>query len=182
MSMHHEPLLNRAILFADQAHQGQRDKAGQPYIRHPMRVMNQVKSLDAKVVAILHDTLEDTRVGLLDLHHLGLNALQLHAIIALSKQQGESRFDVLKRTLSHPLACYVKYADIYDNINLRRLPRITHRDLQRYQSYALIAKILANACTFYQALDNLPASDHSQSLFKTSILTCAVRLSQHTDY
>ena len=182
MSIHHEPLLTRAILFADRAHQGQRDKAGQPYIQHPMRVMNQVNSLDAKVVAILHDTLEDTWVSLLDLHHLGLNALQLHAIIALSKQQGESRFEVLKRTLLHPLACYVKYADVYDNMNLRRLPKITYQDLQRYQSYCLISKILANACTFYQTLDDLPASDHSQSLFKTSILICAVRLAQHTDY
>ena len=56
--------LEVAILIAVKAHMGQVDKAGKSYILHPLRVMQNVESIDAKIVAVLHDVLEDTDITL----------------------------------------------------------------------------------------------------------------------
>ena len=172
-------VLNAAIHLAHVAHQGQVDKAGQAYILHLLRVMNAVNSQDGKIVAILHDTLEDTWVNLWHLHHIGLHARHVNALLALSKQLGESRFQVLKRTLKNPLACYVKYADVCDNMNLARLAKISAQDLQRYQSYVIIFQILHNACTVYHALNLIPERSNPQPRCQPCTLVSAIRLAQH---
>lgn len=171
-------VLKAAIRLAHDAHQGQVDKAGQAYILHPLRVLHAVNSLDGKIVAILHDTLEDTWVNLWHLHHIGLHALHLNALIALSKQPGESRFQALKRTLTNPLACYVKYADVCDNMNLARLDKIAAEDLRRYQSYLIIFEILQNACIVYHALNLIPAVSATKPRFQPCTLILAIRLAQ----
>ena len=51
--------IEKALQIAARAHEGQKDKDGQPYILHPLRVMNAVEGEPAKVVAVLHDVIED---------------------------------------------------------------------------------------------------------------------------
>ena len=147
-------LLKNAIQLAYFAHHQQYDKAGQPYILHPLRVMKNVSSIDAKIVAILHDILEDTEISQIDLHELGLQTEHLYALLALSKYTHESRFDVLKRTLLNPLACEVKCADVRDNMNLLRLKSIQIQDFRRYQQYRIVYQVLMNAHEFYQRLQH----------------------------
>jgi len=52
----------KAYCIAKKAHKGQKDKGGKPYIKHPVYVAKRVKGRDAKIVALLHDTIEDTSV------------------------------------------------------------------------------------------------------------------------
>ena len=65
--------LDRAIELAKQHHEGQTDKTGNPYIEHPLRVMNQVESEEEKIVAILHDIVEDTDISLDELRNEGFS-------------------------------------------------------------------------------------------------------------
>ena len=146
-------LLIQAIQLAQQAHDGQVDKAGLAYIQHPLRVMHQMKTIEAKIIAILHDTLEDTWVTHQHLKALGLGIKHIDALNSLTKLAHENRFDVLKRTLVNPLACEVKCADVHDNMNLTRLKSITKKDLQRYQQYCQIYAVLQQACEFYQRIN-----------------------------
>lgn len=148
--MYSDHRLDRAIKLAHQAHDGQVDKAGLAYIQHPLRVMHQMKTIEAKIIAILHDTLEDTWVTHQHLKALGLDIKHIDALNALTKLAYENRFDVLKRTLLNPLACEVKLADVYDNMNLARLTHINQNDIQRYQQYRQIYLVLQQACEFYQ--------------------------------
>jgi (p)ppGpp synthase/HD superfamily hydrolase len=181
MQSHHD-LLKNAIQLAYFAHYQQSDKAGRPYILHPLRVMQNVKSLDAKVVAVLHDILEDTQVSSIDLHHAGLHSKHLYALLALSKHAHESRFDVLKRTLLNPLACEVKCADVLDNMNLLRLKSIQMKDLKRYRQYQLIYQHLMTVHAFYQRLQNHQPLKYSKDVkvqTKRTILSLAIYLAIH---
>lgn len=63
--------LEKAILIATKAHEGQKDKAGKPYILHPLRVMLRMKTTKDMMAAILHDVVEDTDVTLDDLREHG---------------------------------------------------------------------------------------------------------------
>ena len=56
--------LERAIAIAAMAHEGQVDKAGMPYILHPLRMMLSVDTPEACMAAVLHDVVEDTAVTL----------------------------------------------------------------------------------------------------------------------
>lgn len=168
--------LEHALELAQRAHDGQLDKAGQDYIRHPLRVMQHMSTCDAKIVALLHDTLEDTWVNLIDLKHIGLAQYHLDALIALTKQPNESRFQTLKRTLLNPLACSVKRADVYDNMNLLRLNRIQAKDLQRYQQYLKIFTLLNDACQFHHVLGTDIEYKAIDTMFNKKTLTLALTL------
>ena len=100
--------LEKAIALATQRHAGQMDKAGQPYIQHPLRVMNSVDLEDAKIVAVLHDILEDTETTVQELRALGFKAQIIEAINALTKQPNETRLQAAERTALNPLAIQVK--------------------------------------------------------------------------
>ncbi len=113
--------LERAIALAAQAHEGQVDKSGQPYILHPIRVMLHVPTLDQKIAAILHDVVEDTSVTLDDLRREGFAEHILAAVDALTKRPGESRMDAAKRAGSDKIALMVKLSDLRDNMDPSRI-------------------------------------------------------------
>lgn len=141
-----ESLLAKAIAFAAQAHAGQTDKAGKPYIAHPMRVMAQVEGTEAKITAILHDVLEDTDYTASDLKdRLGLPDNILEAISALTRSPGTDYMDYIRRLSGCPLAAAVKRADLKDNMDLTRLPRITEKDKKRCEKYRSALKLLSEA-------------------------------------
>ena len=127
--------LGRAIELAKQHHEGQTDKAGNPYIEHPLRVMNQMKSEEEKIVAVLHDIVEDTDISLNDLKNEGFSEEVVSAVECLTKQDGENYDSYIERISFNPLAVKIKLADLEDNRDLTRLPQVTDKDLERLEKY-----------------------------------------------
>ena len=137
--------LENAIVLATTQHTGQLDKAGQPYILHPLRLMLQFSNPTLQIVAVLHDILEDTATTAEDLKELGFSTELIQAIQALTKQTGESRLEAAKRTVLNPLATQVKYVDVLDNMNLARINNPTSRDFARFEEYKMVLEILEQA-------------------------------------
>ncbi|ENX58288.1 MULTISPECIES: hypothetical protein [Acinetobacter] len=134
--------LEQAIAFAAKQHSGQVDKANAPYNLHPLRVMLNVPSMDHKIIAVLHDVLEDTETSIADLQALGFQTHIIEAIVALTKLDGESRIEAAQRTVQNPLARVVKLADITDNMDLSRIPSPTAKDFERMEQYQQVRAIL----------------------------------------
>ncbi len=128
-------LLERAIGIAVEAHRGQKDRYGVPYILHPLRVMARVDTDTEKTVAILHDVVEDTHWTLADLKREGFSEQVLAALDGVTKREGEAYEDFVRRSASHPLARRVKLADLEDNMDLRRIKSVGPEDTQRLQKY-----------------------------------------------
>lgn len=128
-------MLNNAIALARKAHDRQLDKGGQPYINHPLRVMNNMETVEEKIVAVLHDAVEDSDLTLEDLKVAGFSDLIIEAIDAITKQEGEKRKDYLRRVMNNPLALRVKIADMSDNADISRIPNPTERDRERIRIY-----------------------------------------------
>lgn len=128
--------LDRAILIATLSHNGQVDKAGEPYILHPIRVMMRMTTHEEKIVAILHDVIEDTALSLPSLSHEGFGNEILDAIDTLTHRDGENYEEYIRRIKNGPdLARRVKLADLADNSNRSRIPFPSERDIRRWMKY-----------------------------------------------
>lgn len=141
--------LEKAIALAAKKHAGQLDKAGQPYILHPLRLMLNVEEPEQKIVAVLHDVLEDTDTTVVDLISLGFSQNVIDAVVALTKKQGESRLDAAKRVIKNSLAKAVKLADLADNMDLTRIKSPTTQDYLRLEEYQKVKEFLMNSSTEY---------------------------------
>jgi (p)ppGpp synthase/HD superfamily hydrolase len=133
--------LEQAIRLATHLHAGQVDKAGKDYIEHPLRVMNSVEGETEKIVAVLHDTLEDTTITLEELEHLFGPVVAL-AIKALTREEDEDYFGFIHRVKTNEIAVQVKIADLNDNLDLGRLEQVSDRDLKQNAKYEKALKIL----------------------------------------
>ena len=129
------PTFEDALALAAQAHKGQYDLAGAPYICHPMRVALAQSDERARIVAILHDVIEDTAVTYQDLSAAGFDDEIIGAVEALTKRSGEKRIDAAARAKANPLALQVKLADVADNMNLARISNPTAEDYARLREY-----------------------------------------------
>ena len=138
--------LQRAIEIAVERHKGQtRAYENVPYYVHPLRVMQRVSGEDARIVAVLHDVIEDTGMTLEDLRNEGFTQEVATAVEVLSRREGESYAAFVQRCKQNPLARLVKLADLEDNFNLpgtRVRAEHLNRDLQRLCWYVLSAKYL----------------------------------------
>ncbi len=139
------PTIEDAIALAAQAHRGQLDKAGRPYILHPLRMMLQFDDEEGMVAAVLHDVIEDTNVEPSDLRQQGYRNEVLEALEALTRRQGESYADFIDRAAENPLARRVKLADLADNMDIGRLPSIKQSDCERLARYKSAWGRLASA-------------------------------------
>lgn len=128
-------LLETAIMIATKAHAGQLDKGGQPYILHPLSVMMRVDRIEEKIVALLHDVIEDSDVTMDQLKGYGFSAEIVTAVDALTHQPEESYENYIERIAKNRLATTVKLADLKENMNLSRIPNPTKRDQQRLLRY-----------------------------------------------
>lgn len=128
-------LLGVAISIAVKAHEGQKDRAGLPYITHPLRVMHLLKTYEEQIVAVLHDVIEDTSTTLSDLEELGFPSYILEALQAVTHLKGETYLDYVTRAKANPIAREVKKADLQDNSNIFRLPVMEDYDLRRLKKY-----------------------------------------------
>jgi hypothetical protein len=136
--------LEKAIRIAAQAHDGQRDKAGAPYILHPLRVMMKMATVAEQITAVLHDVVEDTDWTMEQLHQEGFNREILGALDCLSRRDGEEYGDFIKRVKLNPLAVKVKIADLEDNLDVLRLKEVTDADAKRLEKYQQALKMLIN--------------------------------------
>ena len=134
--------LEQAISLAAKQHEGQVDKANAPYILHPLRVMLNVPTIEHKIVAVLHDILEDTETTIEDLYQFGFQEHIIDAIVALTKKQGETRLEAAQRARQNPIARVVKLADINDNMNLSRIQSPTVKDFERLKEYQQVRDLL----------------------------------------
>lgn len=129
------PTLEDALALAARAHAGQLDKAGQPYILHPIRVMLRLPDAPARIVAILHDTVEDTDVTFEQLRAAGYPEEILAALDAVTRRETETYEEFVQRSALDPIGRRVKLADLSDNMDLRRLPTVKDRDSDRLERY-----------------------------------------------
>lgn len=127
--------LERAIALASLAHEGQTDKNGDPYILHPLRMMMRLTGLEAKIVAALHDVVEDTEWTMEGLATEGFSAEILDALDRVTKREGEDYLDFVQRAATNTVARQVKLADLEDNMNILRLSEIRDKDLERLRKY-----------------------------------------------
>lgn len=110
-------MLSKAIIFATNAHAGQKDKNNQPYILHSLRVMTTLSTENERIVGILHDVVEDTKYTLFDLRNqLELNGEICKALYAITRHKNEPYFDYIDRVKVNELARSVKIADLKDNL------------------------------------------------------------------
>ena len=130
-----QSMVDLALSIARQAHEGQLDKAGVDYIKHPIYVASQVEAEEEKAVALLHDVLEDSSVTAEELLIAGLPETVVTTVQLLTKQTGQDYQTYLQAVKSNPLACRVKLADLKHNSDLSRLTSIAEKDRERLKKY-----------------------------------------------
>ena len=128
-------MLEKAIRLAVEAHGGQVDKAGDPYILHPLRMMFQMKAPSEKIAAVLHDIVEDTGWTLDMLRREGFSEVVIEAVDNLTRRPDESYEAFIERAARNPIARRVKLADLEDNMDVRRLGKMTEKDQARLARY-----------------------------------------------
>ncbi len=131
------PTLEDAIALALRVHRGAVDKGGAPYILHPLRLMVRMGDPDARVVAVLHDVVEDGDVTLDDLRAQGYSARVVAALDRLTRRRDppESYEAFIERVADDPLARAVKRADLEDNLDVRRLAAVGPDEAARLTRY-----------------------------------------------
>jgi len=130
-------MLDKAILIATNAHAGQFDKGGRPYILHPLAVMyilnTEIEELNS--AAVLHDVIEDTKVTYADLRAAGINESVIAIVRILTKVPGETYDEYKARVMESPDAMRVKLADLTHNSDIRRLKGVSEKDIVRMAKY-----------------------------------------------
>ncbi len=128
--------LERAIAIAAEAHAGQVDKAGAPYLLHPLRMMLRVSSVEERIVAVLHDVCEDCPGWSFDrLKAEGFSDRILAALDSVTKRDGEDYESFVRRAVADPIGRSVKLADLSDNCDLSRIAAPSQRDYERIEKY-----------------------------------------------
>lgn len=135
-------LLQKARAIAEEAHRGQVDKGGSPYVQHPVRVAEACCTPEAKVAALLHDTIEDGGVTAGYLREQGFPDSIVEAVVALTRQEGEDYEDYVRRVAANPIGREVKLADLSDNMDISRIPHPTNRDWGRLEKYRRAWRLL----------------------------------------
>lgn len=133
--------LAAATLIAKLAHQGQKDKSGEPYIHHPMTVASYLEDPELKAIAMLHDTIEDTSVTYEDLLSVFGNNIA-DTVLCLTHQKEEDYFDYIRRVKKDPAARLVKLADIRHNMLPERNQNLDEKGRKRLEKYRIALKLL----------------------------------------
>ena len=128
--------LERALGIAAEAHRGQVDKAGEPYLLHPIRVMLRVRGDAERLVAVLHDVIEDSPDWSLErLRAEGFGEEVVRGVDCLTRRDAEPYDALIERAAGDPIARLVKLADLEDNMVLSRIADPGHRDHERIERY-----------------------------------------------
>ncbi len=137
--------LERAIAIAVEAHRGQVDKAGVPYILHPLRVMLKLSTEEERIVGVLHDVVEDTPWTFESLEREGFAPSVIDALRSVTRKDSESYEEFVLRASRNPIGRRVKLADLMDNSDPSRIENPTEADLQRMAKYARAIDLLSSS-------------------------------------
>ena len=143
--------LERALQIAVKAHAGAKDKGGDPYAFHPIRVMLRCKNPDARIVALLHDVVEDTDVTFEDLKAEGFSDTVLAALKLVTHLPEDSYEDYVRKIAGNPIAVEVKLADLEDNSDIRRLQCLDDKAVARFKKYLRAHRFLTGLDTDMQS-------------------------------
>jgi len=130
-------MLSAAIHIATNAHHGQFDKGGNPYILHPFAVMGllEVEDEELQCMALLHDVVEDTKITYNELRDSGMSDRVIEGVKILTKQRGQSYEEYKELVFSSRDAMIVKMADLTHNTDIRRLKGVSQKDIERMTKY-----------------------------------------------
>ena len=130
-------LLSKMLQFVTQKHTGQFDKAGQPYVLHPLKVMHYLRSEDEELqcIALGHDVIEDTDATYEDLRNIGMTDRIISGICALTKTEGQTYEEYKDKVFSNKDAMLVNLADLRHNTDIRRLKGVSEKDIARTVKY-----------------------------------------------
>ncbi len=128
-------MLNKAFEIAQKAHKHQMDKGGNPYILHLVRVAQRCTFEDEKIVALLHDTIEDTDITAEYLLREGFSQEVVDGILSVTRQERETYEDFVRRAKKNRLGRVVKIHDLEDNMDITRLKEVTSKDMERLNKY-----------------------------------------------
>lgn len=142
-------MLHKAIKIATKTHEGQVDKAGRPYISHPLRVMAMGTTEEEKIVGVLHDVVEDSDWTFERLTAEGFSSEVVDALRCVTKLSESEPYDMfIQRVKANPLAVKVKINDLTDNMDIRRLAYISEKDVKRLRKYLKAYKQLLGEPTY----------------------------------
>lgn len=142
--------IEKAVEIASQAHAGVKDKQGEPYLLHPIRVMMGVEGEAAQIVAVLHDVVEDTDVTLDDIRNGGFSDEVIAALTLVTHERDQPYADYVIACRANKVARQVKLSDLRDNTSLSRLlvrPDKYKTDALRMQRYLLSYRFLMDEIT-----------------------------------
>lgn len=135
--------LERAIEIAVNAHKGQKDKSGAPYILHLIRVMEKGKSEVEKICGILHDLVEDTQWTFEGLKKEGFSKEIIEVLKLITKESEDEDYTrFINRVITNSTATSVKINDLRDNMDITRLNQISSKDLIRLKKYLIAHRLL----------------------------------------
>lgn len=135
-------MIEKALHIAQKAHNGQTDKAGKPYILHPIRVAQRCNTDTERIVALLHDVIEDTEITSHDLYWAGFSKTIIDAVLSVTRRENESYSNFIERCSHNPIGRIVKIHDLEDNMDITRLDSLTESDLKRLNKYLKAYKYL----------------------------------------
>lgn len=135
-------IFEKALHIAQKAHNGQTDKAGKPYILHPIRVAQRCNTDTERIVALLHDVIEDTEITPNNLYSAGFSKTIVDAVLSVTRREYESYFKFIERCCLNPIGRIVKIHDLEDNMDITRLDSLTERDVKRLNKYLKAYKYL----------------------------------------
>lgn len=136
-------LLDKAARICVEKHAGQRDKTGAAYFQHPMRVAMRCKSDDEKMVALLHDTIEDTDVTPEYLLAEGFPQAIVDGVLSVTKREVEGYEEFVARAKRNPIGRTVKLHDLEDNLDIFRLTELDATMMERYNKYLRAYRFLS---------------------------------------
>lgn len=127
---------------AEKAHRGQTEKNGKPYINHPLTVAGKVKTETEKIVALLHDVVEDSDITLEDIAKYGFSEEVVEAVDAITKKEGQTYGEYIEKVKTNIIAVKVKIADLTHNSDMSRIPNPTQEDIERTKKYLKVKEDL----------------------------------------
>lgn len=155
--MIYTPMTKKAIKLMYEKHKNQVDKAGMPYILHPLHVAEKMTDEYRTTVALLHDIVEDTDITLEQLSELGFPKEVIDALNLMTHKEEVEYIDYIKGITTNEIATDVKIADLEHNCDLSRLDKITEADLMRVEKYKYCINYLKQIKN--QGKENIPRNN-----------------------
>ncbi len=128
-------MTKKAMKIAYNAHNGQMDKGGIPYIFHPYHLAEQMKTEETVITALLHDIIEDTPLTISWLREQGFSESVLEALTLLRHETDMPYMEYIQRLQNNKIACQVKLEDLKHNSDISRIDQMDDRDRKRLKKY-----------------------------------------------